>query len=221
MYQWNAVHKWTPSYLARIIGGYEIECRVEPGVVQAAGNGSPQRRTPFDSFIRLAAQGGDGVYMLADETSLNSAVFGWLNGDLGILESFVDRDQPGSGGTLWIGSSDVLTPLHHEVVNCLVAQIAGRNRFKIVAASDAAHLHNYRATLSEIRDLDAPDLDRRRFPTLENVQVFDVTLEPGEILFMPVAWWYQVRSIGFTASASFTTFHWPNVAFRTYPSGRL
>lgn len=216
MYQWSAVHKWTPSYLARVIGRYEIECRVEQAGRNAGGKSTAQRRMPFESFVRLATEGGDGVYMLADETSLNPAVFGWLNGDLGILDAFVDRDQPGSGGTLWIGSSDVLTPLHHEITNCLIAQIAGRNRFKIVAASEAAHLHNYHGTLSELRDLDTPNLEQR-FPALANLPVLDVTLEPGEVLFVPLGWWYQVRSTGFTANATFTAFRWPNDAFRSYP----
>src|SRR5262249_28913267 len=142
----------------------------------------------------------------------------WLNSDLGILDAFLDRDAPRSGGTIWIGSDGVLTPLHYDLINCFVAQLAGRNRFKIIAAGDVARLYNHHNVLSEITDLESSDFDPARFPAIAQVSVYDVTLEPGELLFLPFAWWYQVRSQGFAASVTCTNFRWPNDAHRSYPA---
>lgn len=218
LFHWNAVHKWTSSYLAATIGGFQTECQIEKGPPgRDLQNGTETRSMPFDSFIRMAAQpeGADRAYMLADDVSKNSAIAGWLQSDLGVLDPFLDRDAPKAGGTIWIGSSGVLTPLHHDLVNCLVAQIAGCNRFKIVAAGEVAKLYNQQHVLSEIQDLDG--IEPGRFPALANAKIYDVELQPGEILFMPLAWWYQVTSVGFTASVTYTNFRWPNDSYRSYP----
>jgi len=49
------------------------------------------------------------------------------------------------------------------------------------------------------------------------VHIYDVLLEPGEILFLPLAWWHQVKSLDFSVSATYTNFVWPNDAHETYP----
>ena len=47
---------------------------------------------------------------------------------------------------------------------------------------------------------------------------YDITLEAGEILFMPVGWWHQVKSSTFSVTITYTDFLWPNDAYATYPS---
>jgi hypothetical protein len=224
MKDWPALQKWTPQYLALTVGAFETVYRAEndPGRARdpgsAPGADRPQRM-PFDGFIRMITEpdGTRGGYMLADDLSQNVAIAGWLKSDLGFLHSLLDLEAPGAGGTMWIGSSGILTPLHHDLVNCLVAQVAGRNRFKLIAAGDVARVYNHQHAFSEIRDLEAPEFDAARYPALANARIYDVTLEPGEILFVPLAWWYQVRSAGFAASVTYTNFRWPNDSYRTYP----
>jgi len=216
MRDWPAFRMWTPQFMALTIGGFEIEYHSENNRGRA---GDPRRRMPFDAFVRMISRpdGGEGGYMLADDASQNVAVAAWLNSDLGSLGAYLDRDAPGSGGTMWIGSPGVLTPLHHDLANCLIAQVAGRNRFKIIAAGDIARVYNHQHSFSEIRDLEAPEFDPARYPALAGARIHDVTLEPGEILFVPLAWWYQVRSSGFGASVTYTNFRWPNDSYRSYP----
>ena len=219
MRDWPAVAKWNAEYLASTIGGFEIGYQA---ATNRGANANETRggRMPFDEFVRMISQPESvrGGYMLADELSHNVAIAGWLKSDLGFLSSFLDVEAPASGGTLWIGSSNLLTPLHHDLVNCLVAQIAGRNRFKIVAAGQVDRLYNHLHGLSEIKDLEAPDFDVARYPRLAGARIHDVTLEPGEILYLPLAWWYQVRSSGFGASITYTNFKWPNDFYSDYPT---
>jgi len=49
--------------------------------------------------------------------------------------------------------------------------------------------------------------------------VYDVELQPGEIIFMPLAWWHQVKALDFSVTATFTNFLWPNDAHEGYPEG--
>lgn len=219
MRDWPAFGKWTARYLATTIGGFEIGYQA---VAKVGANANEPRggRMPFDVFMRMISQPQDALngYMLADELSHNVAIAGWLKSDLGFLPAFLDVDAPAAGGTMWMGSSDILTPLHYDLANSLIAQVSGGNRFKIVAAGDVARVYNHQHTLSEIKDLEGTEFDLARYPALAGVKQFDVTLEAGEILFMPVAWWYQARSIGFGASVTYTNFRWPNDFFRDYPT---
>jgi len=70
---------------------------------------------------------------------------------------------------------------------------------------------------SEIADLDDPTLDFSRHPALAGARLYEVELAPGELIFLPVGWWHQVRSLNFSVSLTYTNFLWPNDAHLTYP----
>src|SRR5262249_55171143 len=67
MYPWAAVHKWTPPYLASIVGSFEIVCRSQPtGDGRGVASAKAEQRLPFDRFIAKAAEpeGPDRIFML-------------------------------------------------------------------------------------------------------------------------------------------------------------
>ena len=70
---------------------------------------------------------------------------------------------------------------------------------------------------ARIPDLEAADLDLTLYPRLVGARVYDVVLEPGEILFVPLAWWHQVKSLDFSVTLTYTNFRWPNDGSATYP----
>jgi len=57
-------------------------------------------------------------------------------------------------------------------------------------------------------DCEAPDY--QRFPLFKQATIIDLTLEAGEVLFMPVGWWHQVRTLEISTMVSFTNFLFPN-----------
>jgi hypothetical protein len=218
MQAWNAL-RWTPASLTTAAGEEEIVCRGATGQGRA-GAADAIRRMSFARFLEIAerADAQDARYLLADGHLHNPALARRLRADHGSLGALLDTDAAQSCGMLWIGASNALTPLHHDLVNSLVAQIAGRNRFRIIPACEVAKLHNHLHVLSEIEDLDAPGIDATRYSGLADVRTYDIVLAPGEILYLPLAWWYQVRSAGFAISATYTNFRWPNDFYRTYPA---
>jgi len=46
----------------------------------------------------------------------------------------------------------------------------------------------------------------------------DVTLSPGEMIFIPLAWWHQVKSLDFSVTITYTNFLRPNDGYQTYPT---
>jgi ribosomal protein L16 Arg81 hydroxylase len=108
---------------------------------------------------------------------------------------------------LWFGPAGTLTPLHHDTSNILVAQIAGRKRYRLVPSTQWQCVYNRRGVFSDV-DPESPDLTR--FPRFRQATVLDFVLEPGQVFFIPVGWWHHVRSLDVSISVSFTNFAYPN-----------
>jgi hypothetical protein len=178
-----------------------------------------RREMPFDKFIDLiGGTVGNDAYLTAYNSARNAAALAALHGDLGFLDKFLTRDVTEPNGMMWIGPAGTVTSLHHDLTDNFIAQLAGRKRVKLVPAADVGKLYNHEHVFSEIPDLDDPALDRSGFPLLSEARVYDVTLGPGEIIFVPLAWWHQVKSLDFSVTITYTNFLWPNDSFKTYPA---
>ena len=120
---------------------------------------------------------------------------------------------------MWIGPAGTVTSLHHDLTNNFIAQLVGRKRIKLLPSSEVGKLYNHQHVFSEIPDLEAPDLDLVRHPRLGDAHIYDVVLEPGEIIFMPLGWWHQVKSLDFSVTLTYTNFLWANDGYATFPAG--
>jgi ribosomal protein L16 Arg81 hydroxylase len=88
-----------------------------------------------------------------------------------------------------------------------MAQLLGRKRFRLMPPSQWQYLYNSTGVFSDV-DCEQPDLDR--YPLFRHATVTELVLEPGEVLFMPVGWWHQVRALEVSMTVSFTNFLFPN-----------
>ncbi len=220
---WPALTRWTPDYLKAAIGDRPIEFQGE-----RTGNrqferdkGAHRQEAPFNAFIDriLRPDAGNDAYITAYNSARNAEALSVLQGDLGFLDKFLDPNAAAPYGMMWIGPAGTLTSLHHDLTNNLIAQIAGRKRIKLAPAAEVGKLYNDRHVFSEISDLEDPALDLTRHPRLATLRLYDVLLEPGEILFVPLGWWHQVRSLDFSVTMTFTNFRWGNDLYAGYPAG--
>jgi hypothetical protein len=222
MAEWPALSCWTPSYLRAAIGSAVIEYQGERSKSDRfeMHKDAHRREMPFDRFIDLIGNtAGNDAYLTAYNSTHNDGILSALHGDLGFLDKFLSREANEPHGMMWIGPAGTVTSLHHDLTDNFIAQIVGRKRLKLVPAADVGKLHNHEHVFSEIADLEDPALDRSRFPLLSDARVYEVTLSPGEILFVPLAWWHQVKSLDFSVTITYTNFLWPNDSFRAYPQG--
>jgi len=218
---WPALARWSPSYLRDAVGSSMIE-------YQGGRNKSERfemykddhrREMPFDRFIDLICQSpGNDAYVTAYNSARNAKALSVLHADVGFLSKFLSREVEQPNGMMWIGPAGTITSLHHDLTNNFIAQIVGKKQLKIVPAADVGKLYNHRHVFSEIADLDDPALDHSRFPLLADARVYDVTLNPGEIIYMPLGWWHQVKSCAFSVTTTYTNFLWPNDGYKTYPA---
>jgi hypothetical protein len=220
---WPALTRWNPEYLKRKIGSAIVEyqggrstdplCELEKD--------RHRREGPFDAFIDAITQPGSGndPYITAYHSARNQQALAPLSEDMGFLDKFLTRESAFPNGMPWFGPAGTLTALHHDLTNNFIAQIVGRKRLVIIPASEVGRLYNYRHVFSEIPDLELPDLDLGRYSRLIGAKAYKIVLEPGDILFMPIAWWHQVRALDFSVTVTYTNFLWPNDAHARYPQG--
>jgi hypothetical protein len=223
MARWPALARWTPDYLKALVGAREVE-------FQSGRNGDPdfernksehRVRGRFDAFLELITRPGSAndAYLTAYNATANAQALAPLTADLGPLPRLLAPPRPGAPeGMMWIGAAGSFTPLHHDLTNNLLAQVVGRKRIKLLPASEVGRLYNDRDVYSLITDLDDRGLDPARFARLEGARIYDIVLGPGELLFIPLGWWHQVRALDFSVTVTYTNFLWPNDAHAAYPA---
>ena len=221
MADWPALSKWTASYLRAQVGDRMVEYQ---GDRDGAPNYEPnkvahRRRATFDAFMDQVERSrtGNDAYLTAFNSATNAEIFAPLMVEVGRLEKFLAYDRAQNPGMPWIGGAGSFTPLHHDLTNNLIAQVAGRKQFKIVSALSVGQLKNYEHVFSDFADLDRAPLCPQTQAASDDLIIHTVTLSPGEIIFLPIGWWHQVRAIDFSISLTFTNFHWKNDFYGNYP----
>jgi hypothetical protein len=106
----------------------------------------------------------------------------------------------------WLGPAGTLTGYHIDWIHNILAQISGRKRVWLVPPSASRAMYpsrkyDYRSTLSEV---EPSTWDAAKHPLFADVRPAEVTLEPGQMLFIPRGWWHRVQSL--TPSISINAF---------------
>jgi hypothetical protein len=206
---WN---HWTPDYLRWRCGGetvevmsgrdsdaqYEINCE------------SHKTRMTMDQFVGMVECAGEtnDFYMVANNRSNGAGPLRALLDELPPFEGLLDPGRA-AGDTVffWFGPAGTKTPLHHDTMNILLAQVVGRKRITLIPSFETHLVYNHIGVYSQV---DCENPDPEQYPLFAKASKFETVLEPGEVLFIPVGWWHQVRSLDVSISVSFTNFVAPN-----------
>jgi Cupin-like domain len=218
---WRAWTTWSAALFRSACGDVEVE-------VMADRNGDPRYEENSDQhkrWMRMAdyvdtvsnAKTGNDLYMVANNGFLDNPVAATLRGDLQPLPSFLTPIPGEQQAFLWFGPAETITPLHHDTMNVLLAQIRGRKHITLISPEQTPWVHNEVGVYSRV-DVANPDV--ASFPSFAFVHKLEVVLAPGEALFLPVGWWHHVRALDPSISVSFTNFAFPNSYRWTHPSPR-
>ncbi len=216
---WPAMHRWSPQDLKSRFGHLDVE-------IQADRNADPQyeqnklahRRTQrLGEFVDRVLAGGptNDYYMTANNEVLRRTEFAPLLADIGSLPDYCDAAALSRASSFWFGPAGTLTPLHHDTLMLMHTQIVGRKRWRFISPLETPRLYNHSGVFSPI-DVDQPDLVR--YPTFAQVKMLEVIVEPGETMFLPLAWWHQVTSLDVSLSFSFSNLAVPNEFTYVNPS---
>jgi hypothetical protein len=110
--------------------------------------------------------------------------------------------------TLWMGPARTVTPIHFDAADNLLVQIYGRKKLILISPAQSKCLYYPCLRLGHVNyspvDVEEPDFDS--FPLYQHATPLEVTIEPGEILFIPVRWWHYARALERTISLNFWWF---------------
>ena len=216
---WKAISKWNITHLVSVLGTTKVNVEVSPTNYfptlhyEGSDNGGKRpglsirrrrsRQVPFNGFAETVLRPNDRPVKFYLKEKAFIEKFPELAADIP-LQSLLSSTKT-FPTLLWIGSADVTTPLHYDVVHSLFAQVRGRKRFTLFAPQDGPSLYPFpmfsrNSYISRV-DILQPDLEE--FPKFQQAKPFEFVLEPGEVLYLPAFWWHQVQSLEVAISISF------------------
>jgi len=210
-HDWPALKRWSFEEFKRRYGKTTVQVQAgrDADADYEVNKVRLRRDTNFGAFLdRVAASGiTNDEYLTASNELLRRPEFMGLLDDIGSLPDFCNRPAMSRSASLWVGPAGTKTPLHHDTLMLLHTQIVGRKRWRFVSPLSGPRVYNDFDVYSPV---DFENLDLARFPEASKIKVLDVVVEPGETMFLPLAWWHQVTSLDRCISLSFTNIDVPN-----------
>jgi Cupin-like domain len=214
---WSALSLWTPEYLRSKYGSVEVEVQVDRNSdrLYEINLDVHRKKVLMSDYVDRIAYGNatNDYYMVANNGNLAKTELKSLLDDIEFPE-YLDGTNTAGNVFFWLGPAGTVTPLHHDTANLIFAQIYGRKTWKIIPPYYTHLLYNYTGVFSEV-DYENPDY--QRYPLFRDIPKLEVTLEPGDAIFMPVGWWHHVKSLDVSISISFTNLGFPNEFAWNYP----
>lgn len=216
---WPALHCWNFDYLRQHFGNRAVEVQMGRNRDANYEINSPQHKQliRFGDYIDMVLLAGstNDFYMTANNSSRNKEALRELWRDIELIPEYLDPNSD-QDGFFWFGPAGTRTPFHHDLTNNFLAQVMGRKHVKLIPACELANVYNHKHCYTPV---DGSALDFERFPLLREAQMLECTLEPGELLFLPVGCWHYVEALDPSISMSFINFRLDNdyaTFYRTY-----
>ncbi|KAH9109004.1 hypothetical protein LEN26_005814 [Aphanomyces euteiches] len=122
-----------------------------------------------------------------------------LGRDIHPVKPFVTHSAAGSTFVkLWVGGPRVIANLHYDATHSIFHQVDGEKRFILFPPSSFQHLYVYSRLHPSHRqsqlDLTQPSSILASFPLYQNAAAhrIDVTLKPGDTMYLPPFWFHCV-----------------------------
>ncbi|MFT3767755.1 MAG: cupin-like domain-containing protein [Minicystis sp.] len=218
MEDWPARRRWSLSDLRDRCGGVEVEIMsgrdADPD--HAFQHDRHRAVTTLADFIQRIEEAGESndLYMVPRNENWRREGLRPLLSDLRAPRGIIDPALDPTMMSLLLGPAGTVTPLHHDNMNVLLAQVFGRKRVKLVPSFELHRVYPRRGTFSHV-DAERPDPERH--PDFLGASLLDVVVEPGEMLFIPVGWWHWVRALDASATVTFHHFMVPEGNTHLFP----
>jgi hypothetical protein len=189
---WKAIGTWTAEYLLEKAGTAGVP-------VLKLANESPDGRffyggdsagmVSFGDCLPLLQGAAPRVYMAGVSIS---DYLPMLADDLDTLNFVAPEKQ--QRRQLWISGRNSRGPLHYDLDENIHVVVTGRKRFFLFDYSQtpSLHVHSMLSATPHYSRVDAREPDLARFPEFRNAVGYEVTVHPGQMIYIPTGCWHQV-----------------------------
>ncbi len=113
------------------------------------------------------------------------------------------NDLQFEGTSPYVASTGVTGKAHYDHWYAFLIQLHGAKKVKLFPPRDYSFIYPHHEMAADkprraLVDLDNPDFER--FPLLRRTHGEVVVLSPGDLLYLPVDWWHEVETSGFSIS---------------------
>jgi len=217
---WPAVGKWTPDYLLKNFGD-----RTATGLTWDIASGN--HIDDFLNFTRWTASLKDWGELILHPTGTRRGYLTFsvlklipeMREDLESLDKYMNlpksyprklrqiaKKQP----SLWFGGAGQTSPMHFDTSQNFLVQIYGTKTMVLFPPEEAENLYwpcddkppfkYHEVNWTPVNALN-PDLSKH--PRFAQAKGVEVTLEPGDTLYLPVRWWHYTRGNEVSLSVNF------------------
>lgn len=207
--------EWNLDYLCQQLGDHQFPIRrygteryqIDKRLWRNMGSAVETNIMPFKQYAALLQDG------TAKKQDLYLGKCGLRHTPLAhsehfkLVETKLGLEAPISGYNLWVGLGGHTTCLHCDPFDGILIQLHGTKRILLFPPEQLPNLYpfsvlthlqsglNRRASYSQVYP-ERPDFVS--FPQFRAAlqQKREVTLNPGDVLFIPVGWWHEVISTG-------------------------
>ena len=184
---WPALKKWSPEFFAREYGSLLV--KVYDASFAQAGRSymSSLQKIPFKEFLN---------HMTTSSMDLRLFAFNlfWQAPELrkDILLPDIAKGFSKKLIFTFFGCKGSVTPLHYDpdLQHLFHTVLYGTKRVVLFANEESKNLYKHPFNTRSYIDVDNPDFNK--FPRLRYVTGHQVTLQPGETLYMPSGYWHHM-----------------------------
>lgn len=214
MDNWPAMKKWSFEFFRGMDSAEEIH--LELGNIMQEN--TEFRKATFQDYVKALIDSDDdsrekaylSVFRIFDH-------FPELLKDVDF--SLLNRHKLKASVSGWLGPKGTVTGYHVDWGDNILAQISGRKRVHLAAPSDTQYMYVSKkfdqGTL--ISQVDLLKVDDSKYPLFAKVRHADITLHPGEMIFIPRGWWHHVQSLDKSISVSNITYDFKGVLVDALP----
>eukprot|EP01080_Neovahlkampfia_damariscottae_P011582 gene11582-4826_t len=189
MKNWKAMKSWNNDYFRKKIG--DIKLLVENSKDNTFYGGASFYNMKMKDFLDVYSKKDRKSNYYVAEVDIDN--FGMLKNDFPKKLSFVPNLWQHYRTQFWIGAGNQLTPMHRDASENLLCQIKGSRTVKLYdpLQVDLLYLNPSNEAYSLVDPLNP---DYTKYPLFKNAKPLEATINPGEILYLPVSWFHHVKS---------------------------
>lgn len=188
MDDWPARQKWTIDYFKTRYGHLRVPVVSNNYSKPGKGYMSPDRIISFKEYLEILESGPTdlriflwNIFRVTPELRQDFRI-------PTIMDGFVN-ELP----FMFFGGQGSKVALHYDIdmSHVFLNQIHGRKRVVLFAPDQSRMLYRHPFTVASYVDVNRPDFIR--YPALAFAKGYEVTLEPGETVYIPSGYWHYIE----------------------------